>query len=176
MQPPPQPDGRFGADAFEVSVEQRVARCPGGHLSSQCSRLEEADSGKVNYRFEWTGVCSDCALREKCVGRKQKHRSLLVGQYHSFVQARRREQCTEAFQRQMQFRNGVEGTVSELVRGHGLRRARYRGLAKVGLGNLFIGAAADCKRWWRRRVWEAKKLAKSVTVTEAWIEKAMATS
>ena len=47
----------------------------------------------------------------------------------------------------MQQRNGIEGTISELVRGHGLRRARYRGLAKLELQNHLIAAACNIKRW-----------------------------
>ena len=40
----------------------------------------------------------------------------------------------------MKHRNAIEGTQSELVRAHGLRHARYRGLAKVCLQDYFIGA------------------------------------
>ena len=47
----------------------------------------------------------------------------------------------------MQQRNGIEGTISELVRGHGLRRARYRGFAKVDLQNQLLAAACNVKRW-----------------------------
>jgi len=36
------------------------------------------------------------------------------------------------------------------VRAHGLRRARYRGLAKVKLQNYFIAAACNEKRWIQR--------------------------
>jgi IS5 family transposase len=54
----------------------------------------------------------------------------------------------------MRHRNAIEGTQSELVRAHGLRRARYRGLAKVKLQNYFIGAACNLKRWLRRLAWE----------------------
>ena len=54
----------------------------------------------------------------------------------------------------MKHRNGIEGTQSELVRGHGMRRARFRGLAKVRLQNYFVGAACNVKRWIRRQVWE----------------------
>jgi IS5 family transposase len=54
----------------------------------------------------------------------------------------------------MKHRNAIEGTQSELVRAHGLRRARYRGLAKVKLQNYFIGAACNLKRWLRRLAWE----------------------
>ena len=70
------------------------------------------------------------------------------------MQARRQEQKTEAFQKKCYQRNAVEGTQSELVRAHGLRRARYRGEAKVRLQNYFIGAACNAKRWIRRMIWE----------------------
>jgi IS5 family transposase len=78
----------------------------------------------------------------------------LVGEHHAFLQARRQEQKTDAFKERMKHRNAIEGTQSELVRGHGLRRARYRGLAKVKLQNHFIGAACNVKRWIRREAWK----------------------
>jgi hypothetical protein len=46
-----------------------------------------------------------------------------------------------------------------LVRGHGLRRARYRGLLKVKLQNYFIGAACNVKRWLRREAWNIQQAA-----------------
>ena len=54
----------------------------------------------------------------------------------------------------MKHRNGIEGTQSELLRGHGMRRARYRGLAKVTLRNYFVGAACNVQRWIRREAWQ----------------------
>jgi Transposase DDE domain len=47
----------------------------------------------------------------------------------------------------MHQRNAIEGTISELVRAHGLRRSRYRGFAKVELQNLLIATACNIKRW-----------------------------
>ena len=85
------------------------------------------------------------------------------------MQARRQEQKTEAFQQRMKQRNGIEGTQSELVRGHGLRHARYRGLSKVRLQNYFIGAACDVKRWIRREAW---RLAQAVSVSAAEVANA----
>ena len=43
---------------------------------------------------------------------------------------------------------------SELVRAHGLRHARYRGLTKVRLQNYQTGAVCNLKRWIRRNAWE----------------------
>jgi transposase len=70
-----------------------------------------------------------------------------VGALHEVLQQRRREQKTKEFKLRMHQRNGIEGTISELVRGHGLRRSRYRGLAKVDLQNQLIAAACNIKRW-----------------------------
>ncbi|WP_234355203.1 transposase [Kitasatospora aureofaciens] len=43
-------------------------------------------------------------------------------------------------------RAGIEGTVSQAVRGPGLRRSRYQGLAKAHLQNVLIGMAISIRR------------------------------
>jgi len=151
--------GRYTTEDFQIEVEQRKAICPAGRENTQCSRLEEQVTGKVTYRFEWSTHCADCPLRERCVGPEQKHRTLVVGEHHSALQSRRQEQKTEAFAQQMKHRNGIEGTQSELVRAHGIRRARYRGLAKARLQNYFAAAACNIKRWVNRKMWELSQAA-----------------
>jgi transposase len=149
--------GRFSTEAFQIRVEERTAICPAGNPSTQCSRIVEAATGKVTYRFEFGTPCQGCPLRGQCLGAKQHHRTVEVGEHHSALQARRQEQQTEAFRQRMKHRNAIEGTQSELVRAHGLRRARYRGLAKVRLQNYFIGAACNVKRWIRREAWQLRQ-------------------
>ena len=155
--PPPATNnqGRLTSDAFQVQVEQRRATCPAGHQNTQCSRLEEQATGKVLFRFEWdTATCAACPLRRQCIKAEHKHRTLVVGEHHTALQTRRQEQRTEPFKQRMKHRNAIEGTQSELVRGHDMRHARYRGLAKTQLQNYFTGAACNLKRWLRRLVWE----------------------
>ena len=82
---------------------------------------------------------------------------VVVGQHHSLLQTRRQEQQTEPFKKRMKHRHGIEGTQSELVRAHGLRHARYRGLAKTKFQNYFIGAACNVKRWIRREAWKLQQ-------------------
>jgi hypothetical protein len=158
-QPSPKKDGRFSVEDFEVNVEERTAICPAGKANTQCSRLEEEATGKVSYRFEFSTQCHECPLRQRCLGKDQRHRTVVVGEHHTVLQARRKEQQTEVFKKRMRHRNAIEGTQSELVRGHGMRRARYRGLAKARLQNYFIGAACNVKRWIRRKAWEIKQAA-----------------
>ena len=161
----PHKAGRFAVEDFQINVEERKAVCPAGKPNTQCSRLQEASTGKVSYRFEFSTQCHDCPLREKCLGPDQRHRTVVVGEHHSVLQARRQEQRTDAFKERMKHRNAIEGTQSELVRAHGLRRARYRGLAKTKLQNYFIGAACNVKRWIRREAWKLQQ-AVSLGVTE----------
>jgi hypothetical protein len=154
---PPSRTGRYSVEAFQICVENRAAVCPAGQASTQCSRIEE-EGRRTLYRFEWgTRGCQECALRAHCLGRDQKHRTVVVGEQHSALQARRQEQKTAAFRLRCHKRNAIEGTQSELVRGHRARRARYRGLEKTRLQNYFIGAACNAKRWIRRIIWELKR-------------------
>ncbi|SRR6266436_418527 len=157
--PSRQVEGRFTAADFQVNVEERQAICPAGKINTQCSRLVEQSTGKASYRFEFSTQCHDCLLRCQCLGKDQRHRSLVVGEHHTLLQARRQEQRTAAFQQRMKHRNAIEGTQSELVRAHGLRHARYRGLARVKLQNYFIGAACNVKRWLRREAWKLRQAA-----------------
>ncbi len=146
----------FTVEAFDVQVEERSAVCPAGRLSTNCCRLETKSTGKVEYRFEWNNlICGSCPLHPQCVSPGQKHRTIVVRERHSLLQARRREMQTNEFQQEMHRRNGIEGTQSELVRAYGLRRARYRGKAKVRLQNYLIGAACNIRRLFRRLQWES---------------------
>jgi hypothetical protein len=160
--PAPQSGGpnreRFQSDDFHVEVEQRQATCPAGHHNSQCSRLVEKATGKVSFRWEWdTATCASCPLRLKCIKAEHKHRTLVVGENHTLLQARRTEQQTDEFKARLKHRNAIEGTQSELVRAHGMRRTRYRGLAKAKLQNYLAAAACNVKRWLRRVVWEMRQ-------------------
>ena len=147
--PPKQPE-LYRIEAFDVNIEQRKAVCPQGKISTECSKLTERDSGKVTYRFEFGRQCRNCIVKHLCVPEGQPHRMIRVGALHEALQQRRRAQQTPEFKLQMQQRNGIEGTISELVRGHALRRARYKGFAKVDLQNQLVATACNIKRWLRR--------------------------
>jgi hypothetical protein len=155
-QPAPQRrQNAFTTEDFRVRVEALQATCSADQLSDQCSRLAGEASERVQFRLEWNqGTCADCALRDRCLGSGQQHKTIVVGEFHSALQARRLEQKSEAFRQRMHHRNAIEGTQSELLRAHGLRRARYRGLGKAALQNHLIGAACNVKRWIRRVAWE----------------------
>jgi Transposase DDE domain/Transposase domain (DUF772) len=150
-------EGRLSAEHFDVSIEQQQARCPAGQISTRCTRYTDRSSAETKYRFEWIGICQSCPLRAECFAKHIDHRSLEVGEHYMLLQRRRREQQTEEFQKKTKTRNAIESTQSELVRAHGMRRARYRGLAKAQWQAFMAGAACNVKRWIRHIIWENQR-------------------
>ena len=65
--------------------------------------------------------------------------------YEALEQARKTHSSPEGKERYKR-RAGIEGTLSQGVRSFGLRRSRYRGLAKTHLQNMAIGAAINIDR------------------------------
>lgn len=153
--PPRNSSGKklFTTADFDVDVANRVALCPAGHRSTQCSRVEDHHKGEVVYRFEWASLCDSCSQSADCTKSRTGRRILTVGEFHDDLQQRRREMQTEEFKKVMHRRNAIEGTISEFARGGG-RRTRYRGLAKTRHANYTHGAAINVKRWIRLLQWE----------------------
>lgn len=139
--------GPYNVDAFHVDVDQRQAICPQGNLSTQCSRINDRHMGTKYYRIEWASQCDRCPVQRQCTSSQSGRRILVVGLHHDLVQRRRKEMREAEFSKRMHPRNGIEGTHSELVRGHGLRRTKYRGKARVSLSHYLIGAACNVKRY-----------------------------
>lgn len=147
---PTRPDphkGPYNADAFHVDVGKHQAVCPQGNVSTQCSRIRDTYMGSEYYRMEWASQCDFCPIQKQCTQSKSGRRILVVGLHHDLVQKRRAEMRTAQFSKSMHPRNGIEGTHSELVRGHGLRQTKYRGLSRVSLSHYFMGAACNVKRY-----------------------------
>src|SRR4029453_3046638 len=147
---PTRPDphkGPYNADAFHVDIEKRQAVCPQGNLSTQCSRIRDSYMGTEYYRSGWGSQCDLCPVQKQCTRSKRGRRILVGGLHHDLVEKRRAEMRKPEFSKKMKPRNGIEGTHSELVRGHGLRQTKYRGLSRVRLSHYFMGAACNVKRY-----------------------------
>jgi hypothetical protein len=53
---------------------------------------------------------------------------------------------TDEWKERYKIRAGIEGTVSQGVHAHGLRRSRYRGLPRTSLQHQLTGAAINLTR------------------------------
>ena len=93
-------------------------------------------------------VCRDCSDRSLCTRRKTTPRTLTLypQKQHEALQHARQEQTTEEWRQTYALRAGVEGTISQSVRGFGLRECRYVGLAKTHLQHVITATAMNLTR------------------------------
>ena len=140
------PAGYRQAD-FELDFDAPAATCPQGRTSVAWTEYQapevpdDPDRKEIKIRFD----CAGCPAVGHCTT-SPNGRTLTISAFYPELTARRAEQQTQAFKDRLKLRSAIEGTVSEFTRGHGARRARYRGKAKVRLQHLFTGAAVNIKR------------------------------
>lgn len=135
----------FRLEAFEIDCENRSAVCPAGHRSDR-SRIDT--DGRTRIYFDGP-TCRQCPFFDACVRATSKQatkRALTVGQYYQYTRERRLTQQTDGFRAQMRVRAQVEGTISEAIRLHGLRHARYHGKTGHQLQFYLTGAALNLNR------------------------------
>jgi transposase len=148
--------GAFDLDRFEIDWEHRRARCPQGTPSSGWSERVDG-TGRAYVRVLWRQAdCGACPARALCTRNRHQPRSLKLQPQaqHEALRATRARLASEEGRRLYARRAGIEGTVSQGVRAFGLRRARYRGLAKARLQHVATGAAINLGRlgdWFRAR-------------------------
>lgn len=142
------PDG-LTHDDFRIDWEGKQVTCPAGHTTVIFSNGTSSD---LQATFK-TKLCRACPLRPRCCTGQKEGRSLRFGAAYPETVAARARQKTDAFkQAYRRHRSGIEGCLSALVRGQGMRTNHYCGQAKNHLRALFIGAAVNLDR---AAVWRA---------------------
>jgi len=134
------PDG-ITQTQFKMDPEKKIATCPQGHQAHNPSLTGNTWS----FHFP-KKVCAACPLRARCCTGKGG-RTVGMNIHYELVQKARTRQKTETFKKDYhQHRSGVEGSLSALVRGNGIRVSRYIGQRKRNLQAVFTGCAANLKR------------------------------
>lgn len=143
-------EGAYALDQFEVDWAGQQVRCPQGQLSTSWTTQHDPGGGPfILARFS-RKTCAGCSARWRCTRSKKHGRGVrlhLQAQYEALQAMRAQLRSEEGKQRYKQ-RAGVEGTISQGVRGFGLRRTRYRGLAKTHLQQVATAAAINLERIW----------------------------
>jgi hypothetical protein len=141
----------FSAADFAVDWDRRVARCPEGKESTGWFESAQRPGQRSSIRARFRAAdCRACASRTRCtrarLGRHGRVLALLPKrEYQALAAARAREGTAEGRRLYAQ-RQGVESTLSQGVRAFGLRRTRYRGLAKTRLQHVATAAALNLDR------------------------------
>ncbi|MFJ4009650.1 IS1182 family transposase [Streptomyces sp. NPDC090026] len=143
-------DGPFGQDAFSIDWDRERVTCPNGVVSTQwAERRSQQGLPVIRVRFS-PADCRPCPHLRDCVNSPTAQRrelNLRQGrEEHETVRTARAEQRTGTWKERYKIRAGVEGAISQAVGRCGLRRSRYRGLAKTGLQHQLTGAAINLAR------------------------------
>jgi transposase len=151
--------GAFSLADFAVDWDRGVARCPEGKESRGWTEYAKQPGQRPYIRTQFRAAdCSGCPSRARCTRSRSARQGRVLAlpprREHEALAAARARGETAAGRALYALRRGVEGTISQAVRAFGLRRARYRGLAKTGLQNVATAAALDLDRiaaWFDQR-------------------------
>ena len=147
--PPPRPSRRksktIPSQRFKYDALKEQVKCPRGRI---LHAGQETESGRW-YRARRKD-CSCCPLRERCLPKTAKVRSIFIGVGHMALLRARRDHARgwDPEKRRLYTRHRwqVEGVHGESKQQHGLGRASRRGLWNVQIQSYLTAAVINLKR------------------------------
>lgn len=137
----PRPGGLFGKDAFGIDLDTDTVTCPNGAVAP--IRRGRDGAGIA----EFTDACTGCPLREQCTTAAAGRTVRVSAHEAALARARARTQDPTWREDYTATRPKVERKLAHLMRRqHGGRRARVRGLRKVGADFALLAAAINIAR------------------------------
>jgi hypothetical protein len=130
---------------FHIDWQAGVATCPAGASSRS---MKPDKRGLVTFAFSRRD-CRPCNIRDQCtLAKVNTPRRITVHPepIHEARMAAHAAQDSDQWRETYKARAGIEGTISQAVRGPDLRHARYRGLAKAHVQNVMTGMAINLTR------------------------------
>ena len=135
--------GIWGAEHFQWLADEDVYVCPAGERLRRAGRMEATH--RIRYQAP-AGVCEGCPFRAQCApsGRSRSlHRQLV----QHLIEAAKERTASPLGKRRLRERQvRVEGTFGLAKELHGLRRTRFKGIARVQLQLWMTAAAMNIKR------------------------------
>jgi transposase len=138
----------FDIAHFPIDGEARRVTCPEGRTSTVWEPGQDRGGNEVIPTEFARRECLACPSRPRCTRAPTEGREMTLRprEWHEALQAARRQRETTEWEAEYAVRAGVEGTRSQGVRGFGLRRCRYVGLAKAHLQHVATAAAIHVYR------------------------------
>nr|WP_184875981.1 IS1182 family transposase [Sphaerisporangium siamense] len=135
----------YPAHSFAIDWDNRQVTCPSGKTSIRWAI--EPDRDKIEIRVEFSRRdCGTCPVKAECTRGTRRRLTLRPQAEHEVLHRARVEQQTDQWKNRYQARQGIEGTIAQGVKAFGLRRTRYRGIAKTHLQHVLIAAAMNLAR------------------------------
>jgi transposase len=142
----PPPTKGFSAERFTLTViaGRPTLTCPAGQTTQ--SRDRNDDDTSYRYRFD-KAQCSACSLRAECLSKPNAQRRVVVkNDYQAEYAAAQAKARTPEYGTVRRRHPAIERKLSELVRRHDARHARYRGQPRVLYQGLLTSLVVNLKR------------------------------
>jgi transposase len=136
----------FALQDFIIDWEKKQVVCPEGKVGKNWSTANF--DGKERYRVRFkSSDCLNCDKKINCTKSKRWRVVSFAGrEEQEFLEKTRSAQQSSEWQNLYRERAGIEGTISQSVRGYGLRQTRYIGKAKTHLHNIAVASAVNIVR------------------------------
>jgi hypothetical protein len=138
---------------FKIEIEEEnktvtVLSCP--TKQAPIDQARSSKTGNILVHFV-ASVCSLCQLKERCPVKIGTTVATLTLDEKSYAGASRHHKYMEdpGYRKRCSIRAGAEAMVSELVRGHGVRKSRHRDEVRTRLQLIFSAIACNVKRYIR---------------------------
>ena len=139
----------YDLSRFKINWKNRIVTCPQGVKSTKkwTPLLDQWGNKVIRVKFPRKS-CRECQFRHLCTHSKTEARELTLRhkEEHLAINRRRKRQETKTWSKQYNQRAGVEGTISQGIRGFNMRFAHYRGLDKVHLQHILTATAMNAVR------------------------------
>lgn len=139
----------YDLSKFKINWKNLTVTCPQGIKSTKkwTFLLDQWGNKVIRVKFP-RKACRECKFRHLCTRSKNEPRELTLRhkEEHLAINRRRKRQETKTWSNTYNQRAGVEGTISQGVRGFGLRKCRYVGLDKVHLQHILTATAINVIR------------------------------
>lgn len=153
------PEDTIGRDRFAFdSTTGLCTQCPMGHAPLRHDiRSTYHDNPATLHAYFDGDVCRACELRSRCVVRppnngKKGNFHLEIGAHLVVRDKVLAAQKKDTWWERYKIRAGIEATMSELKRGHGIGKLRVRRAPRVRLAVCLKVTACNVKRWLRAAV------------------------
>lgn len=137
----------FSPEDFILSADGFSLTCPNGRIS--CRKYRSGNADGDNFRFI-APQCLICPFLKLCRGSEETpttHKSVFISDYRAAWEQLKLYSQTEDFKQDMKLRPHIERIIAGLVLHNDARRARFRGLDKVGFQAHMCATAYNLKRW-----------------------------
>lgn len=173
------PEGTIGRDQFAFDTCTGLCiSCPAGQVPTRHALRSTYRRKPPTLHAYFDGEhCRSCPMLNRCIARKPNNGK--KGDFHLEVEAKMvardaalAAQKSDEWWDRYAIRAGVEATVSELARSHGLKKLRVRRMPKVKMAVSFKVTACNIKRWLRSSgalsfsKWAVSRLLMALVATE----------